>query len=51
MILIINCGSQKTIYIEQAVDLVCDFQTIGMHELNSIDLNSFDGIIISGAQF
>jgi GMP synthase (glutamine-hydrolysing) len=49
MILIINCGSQKTVYIEQAVDLVCDFQTIGMLELNSIDLNTFDGIIISGA--
>ncbi|MES2589254.1 MAG: gamma-glutamyl-gamma-aminobutyrate hydrolase family protein [Bacteroidota bacterium] len=49
MILIINCGSQKTIYIEQAVDAVCDFQTIGMFELDSLDLNSFDGIIISGA--
>lgn len=49
MMLIINCGSSKTPYIEQAVDAVCDYQTIGMHDLQQLDLLSFDGIIISGA--
>jgi len=49
MILIINCGSSKTPYIEQAVDAICDYQSIGMNDLNSSELQNFDGIIISGA--
>ena len=49
MILIINCGSNKSKYIEQAVDLVCDFQTIGMNDIQTLELDKFDGIIISGS--
>lgn len=49
MIGIINCGSQKTPYIEQAVDVVCDYETFGMFDLLKRDLSSYDGIIISGA--
>lgn len=49
MILIVNCGSTKTRFIEQAVDYCCDFQTIGMHDLNQINLGDFKGVIISGA--
>lgn len=49
MILIINCGSQKTYLIEQAVYQICDYQTVGMFELKTIDLSVFKGIIISGA--
>lgn len=49
MIYIINCGSQKTPYIEDAVDLVCDYQTIGMYDLAKTDLTACAGIIISGA--
>lgn len=49
MILIINCGSSKTPYIEQAVDAVCDYKTVGMHDFNISQLNEVQGIIISGA--
>lgn len=49
MIGIIDCGSQKVTYIEQAVDTVCDFETIPLFDLAKHDLSKFDGIIISGA--
>lgn len=49
MIGIINCGSQKTPYIEQAVYAVCDYRTIPMFDLPKTDITVFDGIIISGA--
>lgn len=49
MILIIDCGSSKVPYIEEAVDLVCDFQTIGMNDIPTINLDDFKGVIISGA--
>lgn len=49
MILIVDCGSQKTPYIEEAVNGIVDFQTIGMFGVSKIDLLHFDGIIISGA--
>lgn len=49
MILIINCGSQKTPYIEQAVDLEMDFQTIGIHDVTKEDALGKAGIILSGA--
>lgn len=49
MILIINCGSQKTVYIEESVDEFMDFKTVPFHSLNSDDLLDIKGIIISGA--
>ncbi|MFN5415851.1 MAG: type 1 glutamine amidotransferase [Flavobacteriia bacterium] len=49
MIGIVDCGSQKVKYIEEAVDAHCDFVTIPMFDLPNTDLSKFDGIIISGA--
>ena len=49
MILIIDCGSQKTVYIEQCVDEFMDFQTVSFHSFRSEDLLNKGGIIISGA--
>jgi GMP synthase (glutamine-hydrolysing) len=49
MILIIDCGSSKTPFIEDMVDFSIDYQTVGMNELSPINLTDFDGIIISGA--
>lgn len=49
MILIIDCGSQKTPYIEQCVDEFMDFQTVAILSLTENDLNNKKGIIISGA--
>ena len=49
MILIINCGSQKTPYIEQAVDLQMDYKTIGLWDATPESVGDSIGIIISGA--
>jgi GMP synthase (glutamine-hydrolysing) len=49
MILIIDCGSQNTIYIEECVDQFMDFETIQIHALSANDLKKKKGIIISGA--
>lgn len=49
MILIIDCGSQKTPYIEQCVDEFMDFQTVAILSLTENDLVNKKGIIISGA--
>jgi len=49
MILIIDCGSQNTIYIEECVDQFMDFETIQIHALSDKDLKKKKGIIISGA--
>jgi GMP synthase (glutamine-hydrolysing) len=49
MILIIDCGSQKTPFIEQAVDLEMDFQTISLMDFTISHLENKQGVIISGA--
>ena len=49
MILIIDCGSQKTPYIEQAVDIQMDYNTVGLWDANVDSLKDSIGIIISGA--
>jgi GMP synthase (glutamine-hydrolysing) len=49
MILIIDCGSQKTVFIEQCVDEFMDFQTVSFHSLTNEDLLNKKGVIISGA--
>ena len=49
MILIIDCGSQKTPFIEEAVDLQMDFQTIGLWDVTKTHTENKKGVIISGA--
>lgn len=49
MILIINCGSSKTPFIEETVNEHVDFQTIGILDVIKHELSSYSGVIISGA--
>jgi GMP synthase-like glutamine amidotransferase len=49
MILIIDCGSQKTPFIEQLVDEFMDYKTVKIQDLTSENLNNKFGVIISGA--
>ena len=49
MILIIDCGSQKTKYIEESVDEFMDFETISIHDISDEYFNNKKGVIISGA--
>jgi GMP synthase (glutamine-hydrolysing) len=49
MILIIDCGSQKTPFIEEAVDLQMDYITVGLSEVTKVDTEDKFGVIISGA--
>ena len=49
MILIIDCGSAKTPYIEEIVDDFCDYKTIPFFDLTQEMTKECQGIIISGA--
>lgn len=49
MILIIDCGSKNTIYIEECLDEFMDFETIQIHALSNDHTQNKIGIIISGA--
>ena len=49
MILIIDCGSQKTPFIEEAVDLQMDFETIGLWDVTKAQTEGKLGVVISGA--
>ena len=49
MILIIDCGSQKTQYIEESVDEFIDFETISIYAISDEYFNNKKGVIISGA--
>jgi GMP synthase (glutamine-hydrolysing) len=49
MILILNCGSSKTLYIEELVDEFSDFKTIPILDFTLADLTGKTGVIISGA--
>jgi GMP synthase (glutamine-hydrolysing) len=49
MILIVDCGSKKTPYIEEAVDLYVDYKTIGFFDLKKEACEGIQGMIISGA--
>lgn len=49
MILILNCGSSKTQYIEDAVDRYVDYHTIPILDFKETDLDQKMGVIISGA--
>lgn len=49
MILVVNCGSNKTRFITQIVDDFMDVEEVGILELDKADLSKYVGIIISGA--
>lgn len=49
MILIVDCGSSKTPYIEQLVDEFCDYTTIPFFELTESMAKDHKGLIFSGA--
>lgn len=49
MILILNCGSSKTRYIEELVDEFSDFKTIPILDFTLADLAGKTGVVISGA--
>ena len=49
MILIIDCGSQKTPFIEQAIDLEMDYKTVSLFDVTEKDAENCIGIVISGA--
>ena len=49
MILILDCGSQKTPYIESMVDEFSDYTTVPILDFTESMLTSVAGVIISGA--
>jgi len=49
MIIVIDCGSSKTPFIEEIVDEFVDVTTIGIHDFDANQLSNYTGIIISGA--
>ena len=49
MILIVDCGSQKTPFIEDCINELGDYLTIPLMELNIDSIESCQGIIFSGA--
>jgi GMP synthase (glutamine-hydrolysing) len=49
MLLIIDCGSQKTQFIEELVDLHLDYKTISILEVSPEEIEKYTGVIISGA--
>lgn len=49
MILIIDCGSTKTPFIGDAVDIVSDYKIVHQLDFQLKDLENISGVIISGA--
>lgn len=49
MIVLIDCGSSKTRYIEDLVDNIIDYKRIALLDFNESFLSDAKGIIISGA--
>ena len=49
MILILNCGSSKTPFIEEIIDEYIDYQIVGILDVLDIDFSTFKGVVISGA--
>lgn len=49
MILVVNCGSNKTRFITQIVDDQIDVEEIGIFDLDITQLSKYIGIIISGS--
>ncbi|MFK7785650.1 MAG: gamma-glutamyl-gamma-aminobutyrate hydrolase family protein [Crocinitomicaceae bacterium] len=49
MILIIDCGSNKTKYIEQIVYEFIDTRVVSLMDFQKDDLNEIQGVILSGA--
>lgn len=49
MILIVDCGSSKTKYIESLVDNYVDYEVMPIFNISQNDLENFNGVLISGA--
>lgn len=49
MILVIDCGSSKTKYIEEIVDDFMDVQRCALLDFEDVKLNEVKGVILSGA--
>lgn len=49
MILVLDAGSNKTHYIDEIVDDVCDVRTVPFLDVSTSDFEEVKGIIISGA--
>ena len=49
MILLIDCGSNKTRFIEEIVDNYCDVTSIPLFDVSEDDLKGKSGVILSGA--
>ena len=49
MILIVDCGSQKTPFIEDCINELDDYLTIPLRDLTIESTQTFQGIILSGA--
>lgn len=49
MILIVNCGSSKTMYIEELVYEFIDTKTVALMDFEMKDLEGIKGVILSGA--
>lgn len=49
MILVVDCGSSKTKYIEQIIDEFMDVKPVKLLDFSINDLNDIQGVVISGA--
>jgi GMP synthase (glutamine-hydrolysing) len=49
MILVINCGSQKTPFISEMIDEFMDAESVDLKDFDSSELSKYKGIVISGA--
>lgn len=49
MILVINCGSNKSKHIGEIVDEFMDVKNVQLNEFSEENLKDIDGVIISGA--
>jgi len=49
MILVINCGSQKTPFISEMIDEFMDVESVNLKDFDSSELSKYKGIVISGA--
>jgi GMP synthase (glutamine-hydrolysing) len=49
MILLIDCGSNKTRHIEDIIDNTCDVKVVPLLDVKESDLENVNGLVISGA--
>lgn len=49
MILVLDAGSNKTRFIDEIIDDVCDVRTIPLLDVTEADFQNINGIVVSGA--